>query len=485
KIGFKPTTEVNSKNSTANSNGNKKKGEEPTTKVSNSNPFDVLNSVDNEVEFGTNGGTTNLVNNEATLSGSSFMNVDNSSSGTTPIIEKIRKFKELLTSGQAILVDKDGNPLKKVDFLGEDDSEDEVASVANDMARSMAYERGFGTQSLLEQWRDSYGNGDYDDDPYDDDMYKGQDLSHELQAIGDNLDIRVRGQFDIEIRDKKGAGNLAADHLSRLENPDLGKLTKAKIRDLFPEEWLMAISDKNNEPCVLTESYEGAWPKMRQHKFFDNVTTDHLEDIMASPPSQEKYLRSGFTGHISSKMHISWYKFAMHVNEQETSHQGTKHLKNTSKKDWSYKLDDALWAFRTTFKTPLGTTQFRIIYGKACHLLVKIEHKAYWAIKNCNLDRTKAGENHFLQINELDEMRLDAYETSISYKERTKRWHDKQIKELTNYEKDDKVLLFNSRLRLFLGKLKSRWYRPLSMYKDMKNGAIKLYDEDGNRFIVK
>ncbi|GJU49722.1 hypothetical protein Tco_0845473 [Tanacetum coccineum] len=158
------------------------------------NPFDVLNSVDNDVEFGTNRGTTNLENNGATSSGSSFMNVDNSSSGTTSIIEKIGKFKDLITSGQAILVDKDGNPLKRVEFPGENDSEDEVASVDNDMARSMAYERGFGTQILMEQWRDSYGNSDYDDDPYDDDMYEGQDLSHELQAICDNLDIHVRGR---------------------------------------------------------------------------------------------------------------------------------------------------------------------------------------------------------------------------------------------------------------------------------------------------
>ncbi|GJW72507.1 hypothetical protein Tco_0129424 [Tanacetum coccineum] len=156
--------------STASSSGNKKKGEEPIIEVSNSNPFDVLNSVDNDVEFGTNRGTTNLVNNGATSSGSSFMHVDNSSS------------------------DKEDNPLKKVEFPGEDDSEDEVASVDNDMARSLAYERGFGTQSLLEQWRDSYGNGDYDDDPYDDYMYEGQDLSHELQAICDNMDIRVRGR---------------------------------------------------------------------------------------------------------------------------------------------------------------------------------------------------------------------------------------------------------------------------------------------------
>ncbi|GJZ14512.1 hypothetical protein Tco_0550189 [Tanacetum coccineum] len=85
--------------------------------------------------------------------------------------------------------------IKKVEFSGDYDSEDEVALVDNDMARFMASERvSFGTQSLLEQWRDSYGNGDYDDDPYDDDMYEGQDRSQELQAICDNLDIRVRGR---------------------------------------------------------------------------------------------------------------------------------------------------------------------------------------------------------------------------------------------------------------------------------------------------
>ncbi|GJR82227.1 hypothetical protein Tco_0153012 [Tanacetum coccineum] len=143
---------------------------------------------------GTNGGTTNLVNNRATSIGSSFINVNNSSTGTTRIINKIRKFEELITSGQAILMDEAGNPLKKVKFPGDYDSEDEVASVDNDMVRSMASERvDFDTQSLLEQWRDSYGNGDYDEDLYDDDMYEGQDLPQELQAICDNLDIQVRG----------------------------------------------------------------------------------------------------------------------------------------------------------------------------------------------------------------------------------------------------------------------------------------------------
>ncbi|GJY67201.1 reverse transcriptase domain-containing protein [Tanacetum coccineum] len=128
------------------------------------------------------------------------------------------------------------------------------------------------------------------------------------------------------------------------------------------------------------------------------------------------------------------------------------------RKEWSHKLDEALWAFQTVYKTPLGTTLFRIIYGKAYYLLVELEHKAYWAIKACNMDLTKVGTNMFLQINELDELRLEAYESSISYKERTK--------------------------RLFLGKLKSRWYGPFEVSKDMENGAIKLYDEDGNEFIM-
>nr|GFC31532.1 hypothetical protein [Tanacetum cinerariifolium] len=84
------------------------------------------------------------------------MNINNSSTSTTPVIDKIGKFEDLLIDG-----------------------EDEVASVDNDMARSMASERvGFGTQSLMEQWRNSYGNGDYDEDSYDDDMYEGQDLTH-------------------------------------------------------------------------------------------------------------------------------------------------------------------------------------------------------------------------------------------------------------------------------------------------------------------
>ncbi|GJZ38019.1 RNA-directed DNA polymerase, eukaryota, reverse transcriptase zinc-binding domain protein [Tanacetum coccineum] len=143
-VGFKPRKEYRlvPKKPNTSSSGNTKKGVEPTIEVSNSNPFEVLNSVDNDVELGISGGTTNLVNNETNLNGPSFMNVDNSSTGTTPIIDKIGKFKDLLTSGQAILVDEAGNPLKKGKFSGGYESVDEVALVYNDMTRSLASEKG-------------------------------------------------------------------------------------------------------------------------------------------------------------------------------------------------------------------------------------------------------------------------------------------------------------------------------------------------------
>ncbi|GJW17987.1 reverse transcriptase domain-containing protein [Tanacetum coccineum] len=149
----------------------------------------------------------------------------------------------------------------------------------------------------------------------------------------------------------------------------------------------------------------------------------------------------------------------------------------------SDKLDDALWAFRTAYKTPIGRTPYKLVYGKSCHLPVKLEHKAYWALKHANFDLKTAGDHRKLQLNELHELRDQAYENSLIYKEKTKRIHDAKIKNRI-FNVGDRVLLFNSRLKIFSGKLKSRWSGPFTITEVFPYGTAKLSHPDGSNFKV-
>ncbi|GKA93015.1 reverse transcriptase domain-containing protein [Tanacetum coccineum] len=150
---------------------------------------------------------------------------------------------------------------------------------------------------------------------------------------------------------------------------------------------------------------------------------------------------------------------------------------------WSDKLDDALWAFHTTYKTPVGCTSYKLVYGKACHLLIELEHKAYWALKHANFDLETVGDHRKVQLNELNELRDHAYENSLIYKEKTKRIHDSKIKNRV-FNVGDQVLFFNSRLKMFSGKLKSRWFGPFTIAHVFPYGTVELSQNSRPNFKV-
>nr|GEW33545.1 reverse transcriptase domain-containing protein [Tanacetum cinerariifolium] len=129
---------------------------------------------------------------------------------------------------------------------------------------------------------------------------------------------------------------------------------------------------------------------------------------------------------------------------------------------WSDKFDDVLWAFRTAFKTPISCTPYKLVYGKSCHLPIELEHKAYWALKHANFDLKTTDDHRKLQLNKLNELRDQAYENSLIYKERTNKLHGSKIKNRI-FIVGDQVLLFNSHLKILSRKLKTHWSGPFTI----------------------
>nr|GEW49501.1 reverse transcriptase domain-containing protein [Tanacetum cinerariifolium] len=287
--------------------------------------------------------------------------------------------------------------------------------------------------------------------------------------------IYSRKEFTFKVTDTKGAENVAADHLSRLENPHQNVLDPKEINGTFPLETLNLVSTRGNQNTPWFADFVNYHARnfivkgmscQQKNKFFKDVKHYFWDDPYLFNICADQVIRRCVSGQEAVKIlkdchygptgghHGPNYTAKKTSGQVEVSNRGLKRILERAvgenSTSWSDKLDDAFWAFCTAYKTPIGCTLYKLVYEKAYHLPVELEYKANWALKHANFDLKIAGDHRKVQINELNELRDQAYENSLIYKEKTKRIHDSKIKNRV-FNIGDRVLLFNSHLKIFSG----------------------------------